>query len=385
MCDVARRWAVVLVYAAGWLWSYPAFPHAVGETYVFMSIREEALAGHVEIHERELAAMWDIDLPRSEDQALARLRESKHLVEPYILEHFVVTVPGGEHAQPSFERIELLSTEATGRFAKYHFYAPVSAPLPDELTVRQDLFLETSPLHRNLLLLEYNAKTGRRYDGEHTVLIFSRATPVQRLDLVDVPTMMRPLDFVKAGVYHILIGYDHVLFILCLLLPAVLALDAGRWIPADRFGTSMWQVIKIVTVFTVAHSVTLTLAALGLVSVSSRWVESAIALSIVVVALNNICPILRGHAWPVVFVFGLFHGLGFATVMGHLEFRIVDLVKTMIAFNVGVELGQIAIVAAIFPLLHVSRKKRFFQPLVLRGGSSLMAVLASFWFVQRAF
>jgi hypothetical protein len=86
----------------------------------------------------------------------------------------------------------------------------------------------------------------------------------------------------------------------------------------------------------------------------------------------------------VIFVFGLFHGLGFATVMGHLTFRMVDLVKVMVLFNVGVELGQLAIVLVVFPLLYVLRKQSWFIPVVVKGGSAAITAMAAYWLVERA-
>ncbi len=85
----------------------------------------------------------------------------------------------------------------------------------------------------------------------------------------------------------------------------------------------------------------------------------------------------------VIFLFGLFHGLGFASVLGHLTFRVVDLVKVMLGFNIGVELGQLAIVTVAFPILYFMRKQSWFVPVVVRGGSIVIAAIAAFWFVER--
>ena len=153
----------------------------------------------------------------------------------------------------------------------------------------------------------------------------------------------------------------------------------------EDFHTALWNLLKIVTVFTFAHSITLLLAALGLLSVPSRFVESMIALSIILVAWNNITGKVRGGALWVILFLGLFHGLGFASVMGHLPFRMGDLLKSVVAFNVGVELGQVAIVVALFPLLWILRKRPAYVPLVLKACSAALILVAGFWFVQRAF
>ncbi len=132
---------------------------------------------------------------------------------------------------------------------------------------------------------------------------------------------------------------------------SVLVRRDGDWVAKESFKKSLLSVAAIVTVFTVAHSISLTLAALELVQLPSRPVEIIIALSIIVMAIDNLRPFLPGR-WLVIFLFGLFHGLGFATVLGHLTFRVVDLVKVMLGFNIGVELGQLAIVAVVFPILY---------------------------------
>ena len=235
------------------------------------------------------------------------------------------------------------------------------------------------------MCIERNKKTGEEYEGEFAALVFSADTPEQELDLTNIEMLMRPRDFVWQGVLHIWIGLDHILFIITLLLPAVLLYQEASWKPVPEFRTAFWNIIKIVTIFTVAHSITLSLAALGVVRMPSRIVESVIAFSIILVALNTISPKFREKNWLIIFVFGLFHGLGFASVMSELPFRMVHLVKVLIGFNVGVELGQLAIVAAVFPVIFVLRKASMYTPVILRGGSLVTASIACYWFIERAF
>ena len=141
---------------------------------------------------------------------------------------------------------------------------------------------------------------------------------------------------------------------------------------------------KLSRFFTVAHSITLALASLDIISLPSRLVESIIALSIVLVAVNNIVPTFRDRTWIILFLFGLFHGLGFASVMKNLPFRMPSLTTLLVCFNIGVELGQLVIVAAVFPILFLLRKTSFYKPVVLIGGSVVLIVIAGYWFVERA-
>jgi hypothetical protein len=191
-------------------------------------------------------------------------------------------------------------------------------------------------------------------------------------------------DYVRHGVWHIWIGFDHILFLVSLLLPAVLVRQEGRWQGRDTLRASVMDVLKIVTAFTLAHSLTLTLAALGALSLPSRLVESAIAASVVLAALNNLWPLV--HRWRalVAFAFGLIHGFGFASVLADLGLPQGALVLSLVGFNVGVEVGQLAIVAAFLPLAYVLRRGLFYRRAVLAGGSALIAAIAMVWLAERA-
>jgi hypothetical protein len=187
------------------------------------------------------------------------------------------------------------------------------------------------------------------------------------------------------GVWHIWIGIDHVLFLLSLLLPAVLVWRAGHWHPVGRFRDSFWDVFRIVTSFTVAHSITLSAAALGVVSLPSRWVESAIAASVLLAALNNVSPLVHRRRWAVAFGFGLIHGFGFAGVLSGLGLPQGALALALVGFNLGVEAGQLVIVAAFLPFAFRLRGGWVYRRLILVGGSATVAALATLWLIERAF
>jgi hypothetical protein len=145
------------------------------------------------------------------------------------------------------------------------------------------------------------------------------------------------------------------------------------------------EVLKIVTAFTVAHSITLSLAALGVVTLPSRLVESVIAASVVLAALNNLRGTVHGRRWVMAFVFGLVHGFGFASVLADLGLPQGALALALVGFNAGVELGQLAIVAVFLPIAFALRGTRFYSVGVLKGGSLLVAALAAWWLAERMF
>lgn len=169
------------------------------------------------------------------------------------------------------------------------------------------------------------------------------------------------------GVEHILIGVDHVLFVVALLL------GGGR----------LRRVVLIVTAFTLAHSLTLALAWFGLVDLPVRLVEGLIAASVAYVALENVLGRGTRHRWLLAFGFGLVHGLGFYNALSGLDLDPRHAVRTLFAFNLGVELGQLAIVAVMFPLLARVMGRPWFRRVALSGSLAILAV-ALFWLVERA-
>lgn len=234
------------------------------------------------------------------------------------------------------------------------------------------LFADADASHRGLL----------RWQDSHTAVLTPGAGPQTLPAAAGGPSSFGSV--VAEGVHHILIGTDHVLFLLALLLPSVMA--AGRsGVGAARWWPVAGQVAQVVTAFTVAHSVTLALAVLGWVNPPSRLVESLIAASVVLAAIDNLRPFLPWPRWRLALVFGLVHGFGFAGALEELGLDRSALGKTLLGFNLGVELGQLAIVAVALPLAWWLRGTLFYRRGVLAGGSAAIAAVAGLWFVERAF
>jgi hypothetical protein len=164
----------------------------------------------------------------------------------------------------------------------------------------------------------------------------------------------------------------------------VLYRHTGQWQPAIRFRPVLIEVIKIVTAFTIAHSITLSLATLGVISLPSRWVESAIAASVILAALNNLYPLIDKKLWLVAFGFGLIHGLGFANVLKDLGLPQNMLLLTLLAFNLGVELGQLTLVTGFLPVAFWLRHTQWYRKVVFTLGSVLIAMLAFVWLLERS-
>ena len=213
--------------------------------------------------------------------------------------------------------------------------------------------------------------------------VFAPEAPTQAFAL-NTPPVTSPLGtFFREGVWHIWSGYDHLLFLLALLLPGVLRRRAGVWQPVTDARAAFFNVLKIVSAFTLAHSLTLSCAALGLIHLPTRLVESAIAASVILAAINNLVPAWSERSWLMAFGFGLLHGFGFANALRDLGLHPGQLAVTLFGFNLGVEIGQLAIVAVFLPLALSARHWRAYPALVLRTGSVAILVVAAVWFAER--
>lgn len=246
-----------------------------------------------------------------------------------------------------------------------------------EIAAEYNLLFEDNPDHRGSLHLTRNdAMVQNRFFEDQRR---------QTIELQKVSIANTVYDFIVEGVWHIWIGIDHILFLICLILPSVLILKNQQWVARDSLKEVAIESLKIVTAFTIAHSITLVSAVLGWVDLPpSRATESIIALSVLVVALNCVFPRMDKSLWVITFAFGLIHGFGFANVLLELSMPPKATTIALVAFNIGVELGQLMIVAFTLPLLFLIRKYPFYQPVVLKGGSYLVSATALIWLLERA-
>lgn len=190
------------------------------------------------------------------------------------------------------------------------------------------------------------------------------------------------LTYLYQGVVHILMGSDHILFLVVLLLGCVLYRKDGGWRAQKSLPPVLKNTAWIVTAFTLAHSITLTATALGWLSPNIGWVEIGIALSVLITALNNIWPVVVRLGW-ITFAFGLLHGVGFASVLSDLGLSSQHQLLSILAFNIGVELGQLGILLVVLPLLFLLRNFSYYTLLVLKSGSFIIGAVALNWAIQR--
>jgi hypothetical protein len=191
--------------------------------------------------------------------------------------------------------------------------------------------------------------------------------------------------FVREGIGHILSGIDHLLFLIALMLPAVLERRDGVWRRRTDLRRAFAQVAWIATAFTLAHSITLAIAAFNVLRVAPRIIEPLVAVTVLAAALNNIRPIVTTRLALLAFCFGLIHGFAFAEVLAPLALPRAQLALALLGFNLGVESGQLLVVGATFTVLALAGRWRGYSRWVLQGGSLAVALLACAWIVERVF
>ncbi|WP_274363966.1 HupE/UreJ family protein [Paenibacillus thermotolerans] len=243
---------------------------------------------------------------------------------------------------------------------RFEFDFPSEQPI-EQLSIGYDAFFEVAPDHTNIAAF----RIGEEQSFQH---LFSGDNKVWTGRLGEAPLVAETVvQFVLLGIEHILTGYDHLLFLFALLL----------------IRASFRQTIAIVTSFTVAHSITLALAALNIVSLPSRFVEAFIALSIVYVVIENVFRVKPiKYRWVLTFIFGLIHGFGFAGALREIGLPKSQEMYALVTFNVGVELGQLAVVCVVLPLLFAIGGRSWYSRMQL-AASCLIGAFGLFWLVSR--
>jgi hypothetical protein len=361
-----------------------ALAHKPSDSYLSIAVDGDKLRGQWDIALRDLDFAIGLDSNGDGDITWGEVRSRHAEIAAYALARLTATLDGAPCPLRATEH--LVDLHSDGTYAVMRFEGQCAKP-GAALELGYNLFFDLDPQHKGLLRLEYAGAT--------RTAIFSPDAARQRFELTRPSRLLQFFDYGREGVWHIWMGFDHILFLLSLLLPAVLIPRARGamvqpglirgWRAVDRFKPAFWEVFQIVTAFTIAHSITLSLAALGVITLPTRLTESAIALSVILAALNNLYPLFQRRRWMVAFAFGLIHGFGFASVLADLGLPRDALLLALVGFNLGVEVGQLVIVSAFLPTAYALRRTALYQRVIFLGGSALICVVATGWLIERAF
>ncbi len=393
MAAVAMLVAPLLVLA----FASPARAHDGTSTVIYLDVFPDgSVEGQVEHPVVLLNELFDFDLDpdeASEDDIAA----TNDVMAPFNTASFAFFAEGREWPV-TFTDTEVVETE-NRLYAAYNFELDDTfQTAPRQFEVTYTGVFDQVAGHIGYVVVRTDPQTGTfrnddpvagdenpaGTDFQTDLLTTDDTTSI--VDLDDPNTFAALWATIDLGMEHIFIGTDHILFVLVLLLPAVMlfSLATDKWVPVPSFGEALWRVVKIASMFTIAHSITLTLGGLGIVELPSKLVETIIAISIIAAAIHNLRPIFANREHLIAFAFGIFHGFGFAGLLSDLGVGRGQRLLSLFGFNIGVEIGQIVIIILLFPALYLLRRTVFY-PAIIRVGSVLLAAVAFIWAIERIF
>jgi hypothetical protein len=370
MNSVVRALAVSIA-----MWAPGALAHSLSASYLTVNAASDRpeLAGRWEVALADVQGLLDLDTNGDGAVTWAEVEAQSDRIA-------TAALPGLRLERraarcPARLAALMLNERSDGYYAVLDFVAACTESR-GELAIGEDLFFDRDRTHRTVLAVHAGAF--------HSAAVLTPDAPTWRGDVRGSGALHVLREFLAEGVWHIWIGYDHLAFLLLLLLPVVLRGEGGRWRSAENGRVVFGSALRIVTAFTVAHSITLSLAALGTVTPPDKPVEMAIAASVAVAGVLNLFPAAARWSAGIAFGFGLIHGCGFAGALGDLGLERGAIAMPLLGFNLGVEAGQLTIVALILPLLYALRLSLLYRRRILPATSIMVGLLAVGWLIERA-
>ena len=354
--------------------SLPCFAHKPSDSYLRLAVKDRTVSGEWAIALRDLELTVGIDSNGDGNITWGELRRRQAALKNHL--SGTLTISAAKAPCPIQFGPMLVDEYSDGHYALFHFTA-VCPKTINALTVDDRFLFDMDAQHKDLVSLsanDYMQSTILSADLRHASLN------------THAPNVLRQfLEYTRQGILHIWFGFDHLLFLVALVLPSAYVYRNGVLRTDLPFGEVFRETFTFISAFTVAHALTLALALFDVVSVPSRLVESLIALTIVVSCLNNLKPFLKQRLWMLTFFFGLIHGMGFATVLGELGLKGEARWVALFGFNSGVEIGQLAVVGMTLPIFYTARHSKGYKVVIVQMGSLAILAISTIWFIQRAF
>jgi hypothetical protein len=361
-----------------------ASAHQTGNSYINIRQVDDQLAIDLDFYVRDLGNLLQ-EVSKPGDPAPAppspdQLQALQPRITEVVQRSFKLEID--EKNAPLTFKAQSVTVHNDGLYVRQQYVGPAVDAKAKFIVIRYEFFTQNDKLGRAFMRLMLN--------GDEISSVFDQPNAIQRFAIGDTKRSATILLFAKEGAKHIWEGIDHLLFLLTLLLPGLLLWRHEVAAPTPENpkpvrGTKEAEIfaLKVVTAFTIAHSITLGLATFGLVSLPEKLIESLIAFSIIASAAINLQKKYRINHWQLAFVFGLIHGMGFANGLKELGLSASYFLETLLAFNAGVELGQLSIVLLVsIPMLLFVRSE-IAKHRVMTWGSIAVLAISSVWLVQR--
>ncbi|MES2491469.1 MAG: HupE/UreJ family protein [Pseudomonadota bacterium] len=363
-----KRWLILFSL----LLSSAAQAHKPSDSYLQLRVADSQISGEWDIALRDLEYAIGLDTNGDGNITWAEVRQHRDEIVAFALRGLQIQ----SESECSFQIHDLQITDHTDGAYAALMLAGRCAIAPKEINIQYDLLFGIDPTHRGLLNLDFG--------GVQTV-VFSPDR--RKIDFIFGGSSAAATfwQYLQEGVWHVWTGWDHMLFLAGLMLPSVLRRTPSGWVPAQSLKLAVWDTFRIVTAFTIAHACTLSLAAMGVISLPSRLVESLVAATVVFAGVNNLIPMAQRGLWVLAFFFGLIHGTAIAGALLELGLPPSQRVLALLAFNLGVEGAQLALVSLVVPISFVFRHSTLYRRAVILPSSVVIAVIGMIWLIQRAF
>ena len=369
----AGRWLLLftLVVAGA------ARAHKASDSYLFLKPEGATVHGQWDIALRDLDYAIGIDANGDGAITWGEVKAARAAIGGYALSRLRLRQPAGDCALVVDDL--RIADHSDGAYAALVLGGHCPEPVRT-LSIRYELLFDLDAQHRGLLNLDLG--------GGAVTGVFAPTTRELRFDAADGASGRVFAQYLREGLWHVWSGLDHMLFLGGLFLPAVLRRvrrDDGRlgWQPVARLAPALRETAALVTAFTLAHATTLTLAATGAFSPPSRLVESLVAATVLFAGLNNLLPMVHRRLYLLAGFFGLIHGSAVAGALIELGLPATGRVWALLAFNLGVEAAQLALIAVVVPTTFAFRHSPPFRRFVLVPSSAIVALAGLAWLVER--
>ena len=355
--------------------------HRLGDSYLYLQVYEDSVSGRFEIALTDLNPALGLSgtdgeiTPENLDRRIGFLRR-------YYLERVTISDARGP-LSIDFRTDEPPRTVAG--FVQLPFDLGGLDAVPESLVFEYSVLFDEEPDHRGFVLVEHNWATGTFANENRISLVFSPTSRRQELDLTSSGRLRGFVALAGLGAEHMLLGVDHLMFLLALLLPVALGREGRKWLPHERFAPTLRNAATIFTALAAAHIAALGLAALDLVRLPDLLVETLIALSVALAAIHLLLPLLRRQVWWSLFGLGLFHGFGFAAALLGLGAVEEHLGLSVLAFGLGIAAAQLLVPLVLVPVLFLVRRLTLYARVALPAAAVAMILVSGVWTIERAF
>lgn len=351
--------------------SYTSYAHQMSTSYLSMTIDDQGqISGSWQVRLFDINQKLPIDLNKDGQLIWSELQLNQLAIVDFL--QASLSISRDQNCPILFEGKQQIDQHFNEGYLVSQFSSSCKSSGP--LTINYTAFFDIDSDHKAIVNINSEEHQYSR--------VISYENPTLLVDLLQSQLLATFNEYTYQGIIHIWLGTDHILFLLALLLTCGLFRKNGTWLaiakPAQIFRDTAW----IVTAFTLAHTITLTATAAGLINLESRWVELGIAISVLMAALNNVWPVVLRLGW-ITFAFGLLHGMGFAGVLGEVGLPSNQKLLAIFAFNLGVEIGQLAILIIVLPLLLLFSQQHWYRRWGVQCGSLAIGIMAIKWSIER--